>query len=208
MFTFVVISGHAHKQLSCTKPLPWGISVHWYEDFLRAKFHDCFYIIIFYFIWFNLFSVGIVDIAIQSAGIGKYTTPTRHFNFHFAPLAVSYELFPRWNQRQLDFFSIKSNSTLKFTSEKSSWVTSEKEQLSGQFLCGLFWGSWHVLRYTVHKVTSLRSLWKSVEALGRTTSTVTDMRLTPRFNRRGQRQDWALLLRPVSRYLRSVIQNA
>ena len=27
MFTFVVISGHAHKQLSCTKPLPRGISV-------------------------------------------------------------------------------------------------------------------------------------------------------------------------------------
>ena len=33
-------------------------------------------------------------------------------NFHFVPLAVSYELFPRWNQRQLNFLSIKHNSIL------------------------------------------------------------------------------------------------
>ena len=37
----------------------------WYEDFLRAKFHNCFYTITLYFI--NFLSLGIV----------KYATPTR-----------------------------------------------------------------------------------------------------------------------------------
>ena len=48
----------------------------------------------------------------QSAG--TYTC----LNLHFAPLAVSYKLFPLQNQRQLDFFSIEPNSTFQFSLEK------------------------------------------------------------------------------------------
>ena len=64
----------------------------------------------FYFSWLNILSVGIVDISLQSAGTGKYATPTMHLNFHFAPLAVSYERFPQWNQRQLDFSCVRHMS--------------------------------------------------------------------------------------------------
>ena len=35
-----------------------------------------------------------VDISFQSTGTGKYAMPTGHLNFNFAPLAVSYKLFP------------------------------------------------------------------------------------------------------------------
>ena len=45
----------------------------------------------------NLLFLGIVNISFQSVGTGKYATPTRHLNFHFTLLAVSYELYPRWN---------------------------------------------------------------------------------------------------------------
>ena len=45
----------------------------------------------FYFIWPNFLTVGIVDISFQSAGTAKYATPLG-LNFHFALLAVSYEL--------------------------------------------------------------------------------------------------------------------
>ena len=38
--------------------------------------------------------MGIVDIAFQSAETGKSATPTGHLDLHFAPFAVSYELFP------------------------------------------------------------------------------------------------------------------
>ena len=65
------------------------------------KFHDCFYTITLYF---TFLSMGIVDISFQSTGTGKYVTPNRQLNFHFPPLAVSYECFPWWNQRLLDFF--------------------------------------------------------------------------------------------------------
>ena len=40
-------------------------------------------------------SMGIVNICFLSAGSGKYATPTGHLNFHFAPLVLSYELFPQ-----------------------------------------------------------------------------------------------------------------
>jgi len=63
--------------------------------------------------------------------------------------------------------------------KRSLWFFSG-ERAAKLPLCGLFWGSWHVLHYTVH-VTSLCSLWKSVEAVGRS---VTDVCLTPRFSRR------------------------
>ena len=55
----------------------------------------------------NFLSLGIVNISFQSAGTGKYATPTRNLNFHFALLAVSYELYPRWNWRQMDDWTQK-----------------------------------------------------------------------------------------------------
>jgi len=61
--------------------------------------------------------VGIVDIAFQSAGTGKYATPTRHLNFHFAPLAVSYELFPTEKSKTIGFL-LNRISILQFTSKK------------------------------------------------------------------------------------------
>ena len=50
----------------------------------------CFCTKTFYFHWPNFLSVGIVNTTFQSAGTGKYTTPTGHLNFHFAPFVVSY----------------------------------------------------------------------------------------------------------------------
>ena len=96
-----------------------------------------------YFNWFNFLSVGIVDISFQSAETGKHATPTRHLNFHFEPLAVSYELFPRWNQRQSDFFSIEPNSVLQFTLGKV--LVSSGKSAAKQPLSGLFWDRWHML---------------------------------------------------------------
>ena len=64
------------------------------------------------------FEMGIVDISFQRTESGKHATPTGHLNFHFVPLAVSYNLFPRCNQSQLEFFLIKPSTTLPFSSEK------------------------------------------------------------------------------------------
>ena len=82
----------------------------------------------------------------QKPGIGKYAMPTGHLNFHFAPFAVSYELFPQWNQGHLDFFSIKRKSTLQFISEgfRMSYFWKKRP------LCGLIKSSWPVLPYIVH----------------------------------------------------------
>ena len=84
---------------------------------MRAKFHDCFCTKTFCFYWPSFSSVGIVDTAFQT-GTCNYAIPTGHLNFHFAPFAVSYEFFPRWNQRHLDFFSIEHKSKLQFFSEE------------------------------------------------------------------------------------------
>ena len=46
--------------------------------------------------------MGVVDISFQSAGTGKYATPTMHINFHFAPLAVSYN-FPTVKSMAIEF---------------------------------------------------------------------------------------------------------
>ena len=114
MFTFDVISGPPTKRLAVRSP---SLGVYHYNNLDMRTFceQNCFWTITLYF---NFLSVGIVDSSFQSAETGKYATPTRHLNFRFAPLAVSYELFPWWNQRQLDFFSIEPNSILQFTSEK------------------------------------------------------------------------------------------
>ena len=57
-----------------------------------SKFHRLHHYVLFHL---AQLSMGIVDISFQSAGTGKYDTPTRHLKFHFAPLEVSYELFPQ-----------------------------------------------------------------------------------------------------------------
>ena len=144
-----IILSQAHKQLSCTKPLPRGISVQWswYEDFLRAKFCVCFYAIMFCFILAQLYI----------RGNSWYFIP-KHWNWqichtHWAfklplALAVSYELFPRWID---GWIYSQSNPTIYSSSfqKKSSWLTSWKRATKWP-LCSLFRGSWLVLRYTVH----------------------------------------------------------
>ena len=55
----------------------------------------------------------------------------RCLNFHFEPLAVCYELFPQWNQRQLDFFSIEHKSIYMYVCssyflKNSTQVTSSR----------------------------------------------------------------------------------
>ena len=116
---FDFISGHAHKEFITTIILIWGL--------LRAKFYHCFCTITLYF---NFLSVGIVNISFQSAETGKYATPTRHLNFHFAPLAVSYELFPWWNQGFLD--RTQEYTPVHFRKSFCELLP-EKVQLSGHF---------------------------------------------------------------------------
>jgi len=80
-----IIAGRAHKWLSCTKPLPQGMSnLKINEEFTWATFHSCF------------------------CTITKYATPLGHWNYHFSGNT------PQWNQSQLDFFSTKLSSTFQF----------------------------------------------------------------------------------------------
>ena len=67
-------------------------------------------------IWLNFLSMGIVNTctSFQSIGTGKYATPTRHLNFHFAPLVVSYKL----PTVKSEFFLIEPNIILQFSSER------------------------------------------------------------------------------------------
>ena len=64
----------------------------WYVKFVQAKFHDRFCTITICFVWPNFLSMGIVNISFQSAGTGKYATPTKDLSFPFKPLVVSYKL--------------------------------------------------------------------------------------------------------------------
>ena len=105
----------------------------------------------FYFIWLNFLSVGILDMSFQSTGTGKYAKPTRHLNH------VRYEHFPQWNQRQLDFLLIKRNSTLQFFSEKFH-LSYFWKMICQQPLCNLFKSSWHMLPHTVHVTILVRTL--------------------------------------------------
>ena len=93
---FTVRSFQATPINSLAVPSP-SLGVYQYNTLdMRTFCEQNFMITItFYFNWLNFLSVGIVDICFQSVGTGKYATPTRHLNFHFAPLAVSYKLFPR-----------------------------------------------------------------------------------------------------------------
>ena len=131
--------------------------------------------------WPNFLSVGIVDVAFQSAGTGKYATPTGHLKFQFVPLAVSYELFPRWNQRPLDFFSITPNNTLQLSSDEFRVSYFRKKSCQA----AIMQDNWHVLPYMVH-VTSLQTLWKLLEAQCRMTFIVTDVRIASRLTERGK----------------------
>ena len=116
-----IISGHTHKQLSCTKPLPQGIfiAINVICNICASEISWLFLHQDILFPLAQLFirGVGIVNTTFQSAGTGKYTTFTEHLNFHFAPFTVSYKLFPWWNPKHLDFFSIEHKSTLQFFSE-------------------------------------------------------------------------------------------
>ena len=111
LFTLTIL-GQAHNLAVPAPPSGYCSAINICG--IRASKISRFCTITFYFNWPNILSVGIVDVAFQSAGTGKYATPTRHLKFHFVPLAVSYDLFPRWNQRPLDFF-IKPNNTLQLS---------------------------------------------------------------------------------------------
>ena len=78
-------------------------------------------------------------------------TPTGHLDFHFAPFVVSYELFLRWNQKQLDFSSIERKVHSSSYLKNSAWVTSGKRAAKQS----LFKSSWHVLPSMVHVLLRL-----------------------------------------------------
>ena len=111
-----IILGHAHN---LAVPSPSLRVYQCNKRDMRNSREQNFTILHHYilFNWPNILSVGIVDVAFQSAETGKYATPTRHLKFHFVSLAVSYDLFPLWNQRPLDFF-IKPNNTLQLSSDE------------------------------------------------------------------------------------------
>ena len=139
MFTLMSLLATPSNRLVANEPRPRGIQLYSmrHEDFLRVKFYDYFSTIMFYLIWPNFLSVGIVKICFQSAKTDKYTTPPGHSSFQFAPLTLTYKLFPRWNQRRFDFISLEPNNTPQHASEKFSWATSGK-RAAMQPLCGYF----------------------------------------------------------------------
>ena len=173
LFSFDVISGHNHKKFSCGRPLSRGILLQsWYKDFLRAKLHNCFYTITLYFNWFNILFVGIVDIFWKHWNWQIcHTHQAIKLNFHFTPLAVSYKLFPRWNQRQVDYFRW-SNPAVHFGKSPCELLT-EKEQLSGHYVAYFEVDGMCYIQgacdFTMCTFKITGSTW-----IGRTTSGVTD----------------------------------
>ena len=122
---------------------------------------NCFCTITLYFNWFNFLSVESVDISFQSTETGKYAIPTRHLNFHFAPLAVSYELSD--GEIKDNWISSRLNPTVYSSSlrKKSSSVTSGKIAAKRP-LCGWFWDGWHMLhtRCTWLHYVHFENRWK------------------------------------------------
>ena len=106
----------------------------WYSKCKMRNLHEqLFCTIMFYFIWPDFLSVGIVDISFQSAGTGKYTTPTGHLNFHFEPLAVSYKLFNgeinnNWQYTSVPFGKIPIELLLENELLSGLWTLSGKLQ--------------------------------------------------------------------------------
>ena len=153
---FTVMSFHAIPINSLAVPSP-SLREYQYNELDMRNFckQNCFYTIMFYFIWLNLLSVGIVDIFFQSAGTGKYATPSMHLNFHFGPLAVSYELFSQSNQTFKNNW-ISSRLNLRNSihqvlfAKKTKHMSYFQKRAAKWPLCGLFRGSLNVLHYTVH----------------------------------------------------------
>ena len=104
-----IISHHTHKQFSCTKPLPRGLSV----QFLLTKFHDCFYTIAFYFIWLNFLSVRIVNVSFQSAGHWQICHTHQAFKLPLHTLRCKLQTLPTVKSKTMDVYLIKpSNITV------------------------------------------------------------------------------------------------
>ena len=145
-----------------------------------------------YFPWPNFLSMGIVDISFLSVETGKYATPNGHLNFHFTPLSAlfpsaSYKLFPWWNQRQLDFFTIKPISTFQFSSGKFH-MGHFRRRAAKWPLSGLFKDSWDMLPYTVH-VTPLMCASKIARNAWQNDFCV-------RLVEQGKEKDWVLQHKP------------
>ena len=123
--------------LAMNKPLLWYKNLIWEpfaskisQLFLHHNYHSSSTFLsvgivdIFFLIWGLfakktswLFLYHNVLFQLFICGNSQYLFP-KCWSFDFTPLAVCYELFTSWNQRQLDFFSIEHNNMLQFSSEK------------------------------------------------------------------------------------------
>ena len=94
----------------------------------------------FYFIWLNILSVGIVDFFLLELH-GKYATLTRHLNFHFAvcnPIS-KLQTFPMLKSKTIIFLldRIQQHTPVLFR-KISHELLLEKELLSGH--CPAYFG--------------------------------------------------------------------
>ena len=73
-----------------------------------------------------------MDISFQSAGTGKYAIPTRHLNFHFAPLVVT---FPMVKSKTIGFLlDLTQQYTPVLFAKTPRELPLEKELLSGHYV--------------------------------------------------------------------------
>ena len=122
------------KKFSCRRPLPQGISLHsWYEDFLRAKFHNCFYTITLYFQLFIHRNSRYVFRKRWNWQI-CHTHQAIKLNFHFAPLAGKLRTFPMVKLKTSGFLLDRTQQyTLVHLGKSPCELLLEKEQLSGHY---------------------------------------------------------------------------
>ena len=69
----------------------------------RAKFHDSFCTITFYFNWPNFLSVGIVNVAFQSAGTGQICHAHRAFKVPLRTFSGKLRTFPTVKSKTIRF---------------------------------------------------------------------------------------------------------
>ena len=175
-----VISGHAHKQRSCNQAPPLGyistINLIWgiFVSKISWLFHH-------HYVLFHLAQLSIHG----SSGklfpkCWNWQICHTHlaFKLPFCIFSGKLQTFPKVKSKTIEFLL---DWTKQYTQVLFAETPSEK-RAAKQPLCSLFRNSWHVLHYTVH-MTPLCALWKLLKALGRTTSSVTDVRLTSRFTR-------------------------
>ena len=103
-------------------------------EFAPTEFYDDFSTIALY-LWPNFLTVGIVDIPFQSAGTGKYATPTGYLNFHLQSFLTVKSKDDRISSHSNPIIHSSGKFWMVFIMK--SFFTSQKELLNGHYVACL-----------------------------------------------------------------------